>query len=375
MTTTNRSAMAQIRLRTRNEEQAGASLSGNERDHLFLNAGGKAFTDIAGVAGLDDPADGRSSGILDYDRDGWPDLALVNSNAPMFELYHNEIGRYPGAAGRGRMVALRFVGGNHSPSPNPTWSARDGYGARVTVDLGDLRLVREHRAGEGFAAQNSATLLIGIGDHDAARSIKVRWPSGRTQTAEAVSAGTLVVVYENPAQSPSGEAFVREPYVRPARAPSGTVAARPSPRRRFPVSAGPRAGASALRLYTTMATWCGSCKTELPHLGRLRAAFPAGDLSMFGVPIDTNDTSAAIKAWAATHKPVYDVLTALSPDQVASVKAFVLDQLKVDAVPASIVTDADGRVLLTQWGPPSVSRLRELLAGQRSERRADGRTP
>jgi hypothetical protein len=44
------------------------------------------------------------------------------------------------------------------------------------------------------------------------------------------------------------------------------------------------------------------------------------------------------------------------------VKELVLEALQLDAVPATIVTDASGGVLLTQWGPPSISRIRELLA-------------
>jgi len=38
-------------------------------------------------------------------------------------------------------------------------------------------------------------------------------------------------------------------------------------------------------------------------------------------------------------------------------------------VPASVVTDRDGGVLLVQWGPPSISKLRALLAAVRAEPR------
>ena len=148
MTRTNRMALAQIRLRTRNEEQAGASLSGNERDHLFLNARGSSFTDIAGVAGLDDPADGRSSGILDYDRDGWLDLALVNSNAPMLELL-DELGEFGRAHGR---KVGRVTEQNHPLVLLPLTELqfalrRDRF--EIRRDIADARNAGRHRLGHG----------------------------------------------------------------------------------------------------------------------------------------------------------------------------------------------------------------------------------
>src|SRR4030095_15256377 len=105
---------------------------------------------------------------------------------------------------------------------------------QVRVELDGQTLLRELRAGEGFAAQNSATMVIGIGEREAARAVTVRWPAGSAQTLRDVPSGSLLVVYENPAQSPTGQPFGREPYERPAAAAVKTDAARPRPRRRFP---------------------------------------------------------------------------------------------------------------------------------------------
>jgi len=204
----NLAALQTLALRTLSEERAGASLSGKERNRLFRNSGAAGFSDISGVSGLDDPADGRGFAILDYDRDGRLDIAIVNANAPWVELFHNQIGCRPGDSAGGRMIALRFVGGNDRAQPSAEWSARDGFGATVTLDLGDGRFLRrEHRAGEGFAAQNSATMLIGIGDLETVPSLTVRWPSGRQQTATDVRAGTLAIVHENPSQATDGTEF------------------------------------------------------------------------------------------------------------------------------------------------------------------------
>jgi hypothetical protein len=189
------------------------SLNGNERNHYFANRGGRSFVDISGLSGVDNPADSRGFAVLDYDRDGWQDIALVNANQPLFNLYHNEM---PAAGLRGGMIAIRFVGGNRSPGPSKEFACRDGYGARVKVDLSDTKLIREHRCGDGWSTQNSATMIVGIGSHTNVASITVQWPSGKTATARGIPEGTLLTVYENRADSPSKTAFVGSPYrVRP----------------------------------------------------------------------------------------------------------------------------------------------------------------
>ena len=360
----NAGAIAQLGLRTRAEEQAGASLSGHERDHLFLSDRGAAFTDIAGVTGLDDPADGRAAAFLDYDRDGWLDIALANANAPRLVLFRNRIGCLPAAGGR--IVALRFVGGNATPRRAPGWSARDGIGARVTVDLGDGALVREQRAGEGFATQNSATMVIGIGARAVIPTLTVRWPAGKSATTADIPAGTLLTVYENPAQSPTGEAFVREAYARPAavRVPGAPAPLAARAARRVPLPPPPgETTAPRLRLYSTMATWCVACRGELAQLRRLRETFNAADLAMAGVPIDTNESRAQVDTWGAANRPPYDLLAGLTRAQVLGVKSVVQKELNSDAVPATLITDAAGTLLHAQWGPPTLSRIRVLLAG------------
>ncbi len=122
------------------------SLSGKERNHYFANRGGREFADISALSGLDNIADSRGWALLDYDRDGWQDVALVNANEPLFDLYHNTM---PAAGLRGGMIAVRFVGGNKTSAPS-AMTGRDGYGAVITAALGDITLTREHRCGDGF---------------------------------------------------------------------------------------------------------------------------------------------------------------------------------------------------------------------------------
>ena len=70
----------------------GISWSGNERNFFFVGGlPGNQFADLSAVSGLDDPADGRGFSLLDFDRDGWPDIILAAANMvrPQFFYYRN----------------------------------------------------------------------------------------------------------------------------------------------------------------------------------------------------------------------------------------------------------------------------------------------
>jgi len=169
------------------------SYSGYERNKFYLNISGNTFADLSGVSGADDVADGRTWAALDYDRDGWTDIALVNANAPLLRLYRNGIGEI----NKSNHIKVLLVGGAVGKDPGKGLSNRDGVGAVVEVMSGDRLIKRVRNLGEGYAAQNSATMTIGIGSEDTAQSVKVRWPSGKITTSRlSVSAGSSIVMKE-----------------------------------------------------------------------------------------------------------------------------------------------------------------------------------
>lgn len=337
------------------------SISGYERNRLFLSLKGKQFEDISDVSGLDALGDGRAFALWDYDRDGWQDIAVVNVNAPLLSLYRNEIGNRGGTRSA---IALRFVGGNDASLVSSDYGPRDGYGAAVTVYVGGhAPILREHRCGEGLAAQNSSTLLIGIGDRDSVDSLAVRWPHGSVQRTGRIAAGTLLTAYENPAHSSSGEAFVATPYTTARSRPKPTVVASSEPilaalgdDKAFGDSDGP-----ALKMFTSTATWCPSCKASLPQLRFLREVFDADGLEMSGVPIDPEDHAAKLEAYVERYQPAYRLRTDWSAEQIAVFSEILLRETGVDVLPSTLVTDAAGHLLLVVAGVPNVSQLRRLL--------------
>ena len=286
----------------------GASWSGHERNHLFLGRPGEGeFVRVSGISGLENG-----------------------------------------------FVALRFVGGNDRAEPAPSWSARDALGARVEVDLGNgRRIVREYSRNDGFKAQHTGTLLIGIGPVEGAKSLRVLWPSGREQTVADVAAGTLVTLYENAQQSPTGEAAVREAYARET-AKAKTTALRIEGAH----------GDQGLTIYTTMSTFCAMCMHSLPDVRALRNAFADNELTLVGIPVAPEDTDQRLREYVEAKQPAYAVQIGLPEEVTERVREAVESILQADgeATPATFVTDSTGRILAARWGVPTLSELKRLLA-------------
>lgn len=189
------------------------SWSGHERDQVFINRGGRSFSNLSGVSGLDSPGDGRSLVWWDYDRDGWLDAAITELGEPAVRLYHNDVpAQAPDVANSGNILAIRLRGGQRRGQPDRNWSSREAYGAVVRLDLPGATIVRELHCGEGYNAQNSRTLLIGIGTATEVHKIEVRWPSGRRSEIDHVAADTLLTVWENADETADREGSRREPY-------------------------------------------------------------------------------------------------------------------------------------------------------------------
>jgi peroxiredoxin len=166
-----------------------------------------------------------------------------------------------------------------------------------------------------------------------------------------------VTVYESPAQSPTGEAFAIVSYGSSIPLPSSaeqtgdavelpTTVAQPDAR---------------LRMYTTMATWCGSCKAEVPEQRELRGEFTNLQLAMFGVPVDAKDTTAKLQAYVEQHDPAYELLLDVSTETIDLVVELGRESLGNAGLPMTIVVDDEGRVQLVRLGTPTVSELRRLL--------------
>jgi tetratricopeptide (TPR) repeat protein len=123
---------------------------------------------------------GRTLAVLDWNRDGRPDVCISHLDAPAALLTNNtqEIGNY---------LALQLRG---------TVSNRDAIGAVVTVVAGEHQWVRQLMGGNGYMVSNHRQLLFGLGEAETVTRLTIRWPAGDEQVFEQLSPNQEYLVIE-----------------------------------------------------------------------------------------------------------------------------------------------------------------------------------
>lgn len=170
------------------------------RGYLYMNggiAGGVIESAIPG--GVAQVRNGRGDPGADYDRDGWPDLFVVNLDGGPSVLYRNNFPAFQDTPNH--YLAIKLVG---DPSAGGTFrSTRDAIGARVIVsaDLDADGTIAPHEiqrrevvAGHGNAASTSSLdLEFGLGAAVTA-DVEILWPSGRHDAVTAEADQFLTIV-------------------------------------------------------------------------------------------------------------------------------------------------------------------------------------
>jgi hypothetical protein len=140
--------------------QAGDPFPMHQKKLLLRNSGSGRFEDVtsrAGAAfGLSEV--GRGLAIGDVDNDGDVDLLIGNNN------------------GRTRLLINEAAAGKH-------WlGLRLAVGARVEIIRAKgPSLWRRARADGSYASANDPRVLVGLGESGGPVSVRVHWPSGRTE--------------------------------------------------------------------------------------------------------------------------------------------------------------------------------------------------
>ncbi len=193
----------------------GQTWSGHERNGAFLGKGDGTFVECGSVVGLDQIGDGRSVIRVDWDGDGDLDLFLRSRTTPRIMYLENRLPM------RGKSVQFKLVSASASKTT---------VGARLSIrglSEQDPLWIRTRRAGEGYLAQSSSWMHVGIGQLDRVR-VEVRWPDGVLQTYGEVPSGSSHVLVQ-------GETEPRE-WLRPSSdrsAPGMPVMQEVDPKRRI----------------------------------------------------------------------------------------------------------------------------------------------
>ena len=153
-----------------------------QRNFLFENLGNGTFAEVALESGSGFGVEKVSRGAAfgDYDDDGDVDILVLNVDETP-TLLRNEGGN------RRHWFSLSTVG---------MQSNRDGIGARILVEAGGVRQIREVGAGSSFLSHNDLRVHVGLGEAEKVERLEIRWPSGLVQEFSDLQADRFWVLTE-----------------------------------------------------------------------------------------------------------------------------------------------------------------------------------
>ena len=158
----------------------GRSLSGYQKNKLWLNDGAGKFREIAGAVGGGLDLDSRSVAVADLWNRGVMDIIVASQNGPV-KVYKNN------TADRNHWIAFKLEG---------TRSNGSAIGAELKLYWGGKRQLQVVSGGSGFSSQNQRPVHFGLGDHTSVDKLEIRWPSGIKQTVENPAVDQLHIVQE-----------------------------------------------------------------------------------------------------------------------------------------------------------------------------------
>jgi hypothetical protein len=152
------------------------------RNILLMNAGSGKFVNVSQTSG-----DGmavklvsRGAAFDDLDNDGRVDGVILNSRSRPTVLRNESPGNH-------HWLQVQLVG---------VHSNRDGVGAQVRLQAGALTLVDEVHSGRSYQSHFGSRLQFGLGGHQQADRIEVRWIGGGRQVVEGVAGDQRVTIVE-----------------------------------------------------------------------------------------------------------------------------------------------------------------------------------
>ncbi|KLU01900.1 hypothetical protein RISK_006084 [Rhodopirellula islandica] len=130
------------------------------------------------------PTLGRTLAVLDWNRDGLPDVFANHLDQPATLLQNESAPR--------AWLQLELIG---------THSERDAVGATVEIQSGSQRWTNWQVNG-GFLANNEAVLDFALGDSEQPCQVAIQWPSGSKQTLTNLPPNYRYVVTEGDSEKP-----------------------------------------------------------------------------------------------------------------------------------------------------------------------------
>ena len=143
----------------------GKSLSGYERNKIWLNNGSGGFEEVGKAVGGKQIYDSRAVALADLWNTGALDIIVANQNGPVM-VYKNTV-----APGR-HWIGFKLIG---------TKSNRSAIGAEATLFWNHHIQKQVVTGGNGFCSENQRRLFYGLGKNAKIDSLVINWPSGQYQ--------------------------------------------------------------------------------------------------------------------------------------------------------------------------------------------------
>ena len=144
----------------------GQSLSGYQKNRVWLNDGSGKFREVAEAVGGSLELDSRAVAFADLDNNGTLEVLVASQKSP-FKIYKTIV------ADQKNWIAFNLEGSR---------SNRSAIGAKVEVFWDSRRQVQLVSSASGFSAQNQRTLHFGLGEAEQVDRVVVEWPSGQKET-------------------------------------------------------------------------------------------------------------------------------------------------------------------------------------------------
>ena len=152
------------------------------RNILLLNTGDGKFRDVSDESGdgMKIKLSSRGAGFDDLDNDGDVDVVILNSRREPTVLRND-------SPSKGHWLQVRLKG---------VKTNRDGIGARVIVNAGDLTLIDEVHSGRGYQSHYGTRLHFGLSNREKVDRIEVRWIGGQVDVFENIAVDKIVTLIE-----------------------------------------------------------------------------------------------------------------------------------------------------------------------------------